>query len=1058
MTTIVEQCLQTEMHLACVKGPDLGCVIPVIDGIVVGRGRLGLCDPYLSRSHVLIAAELRGRSAQTGLYLSNLSKTNPLRRSMTRKRLRPGLRATLGSGTWIVRGRPRENTWPGGIVSRGNRAMLLGRFLIPLMMIFFVFRIASSSTVILAVIAALAMAGCLAAVIVRRRWRQWDEARLLLTSAAQAPDRDHIRDSPAGVANSDVETLAVLRQPGRRAKSKIPMGRRSRGVIAVVGEGAQRYAQWIGGQIRAHGYDTEVRTVGGTKHAQDGSETVVLQVSSPPDVTGIVKRSVQTVLWADALTHVPPTARIILQATEVGSRGWLAALPPARGSVEVLEDRVLFEDLGLPDTEPAVSVPVGRSATGLVSADLAKVGPHALVVGGTGAGKSEFLTTFALSHALSYSPDALRMILIDFKGGAGLDHLSTLPHVEHSLSDLDATQIPWLLRSLGAVLRTRKRQMQGEGVRSWADWEGAPPRLLVLVDEFHVLAQTHPTLMEELVSVAAQGRSLGVHLVLATQRPSGSVNAQLRATLDLRIALRCSEASDSIAAIGSTAAASLPRIAGRALIGGVEFQTAYAEDPDRWITLATEVWGADRTQAVAREPRAESASWKSIPDPLPESVVASAGQLGVYEVAGLGCRPLRDIPGSIAIVGPENVRDELTDIARSVARSRLTSPSDVAEDLHGISGVRAAGAKTRPLVWIDSKSPLGPSSRRLVHLLMRDGGMVHCDRPTVRAAQNLTRFRTQSGPMRSGMTTTGHSTSIQPILVLDGVTDFFTRLEANVPPDNVRALWERVLSAASAREIVLIATDTRSRYDLSGLPGRIIRLPDHRALLSATLATYLPTQLPDSDGLPVTRPSDLDRYTSPVRGRVLAQGFVSNGPVWAQVPVGAPGLEASGFSRLTEEPADIGRRDSRGLASHVRATLAANKPVWVIGANPGIGTTTDDPLRLSNSVAVGPPSPTDPTSLSEPPSPNKPSSYPLLHFVPSEMWMKVVPHISEAIVAIEPGRELCRLLSQRYPEEAVWVMASQPYRNGQSVFATGSSLHFVEDPTSFVRDFLPNPE
>ena len=125
-------------------------------------------------------------------------------------------------------------------MSKGNRAMLLGRFLIPLMMIFFVFRIASSSTVILAVIAALAMAGCLAAPIVRRRCRQWDEARLLLTSAAQAPDRDHIRDSPAGVANSDVETLAVLRQPGRRAKSKIPMGRRSRGVIAVVGEGAQR--------------------------------------------------------------------------------------------------------------------------------------------------------------------------------------------------------------------------------------------------------------------------------------------------------------------------------------------------------------------------------------------------------------------------------------------------------------------------------------------------------------------------------------------------------------------------------------------------------------------------------------------------------------------------------------------------------------------------------------------------------------------------------------------------------------------------------------------------
>ena len=1019
MTTTVEQCLQTELHLACAKGPDTGCVIPVVDGLVMGRGRLGLTDPYLSRSHIQITTAGRGRAPDGGLYLSDLSATNPIRPAVARKPLRPGRRVTLGSGSWIVRGRPRENTWPGGTESRGGRALVAGRVMLPIMLVLLVLRLASSTTVALGVVGTLVVAGMLVVVVIRRRWRQWDEARLLLTSAARETHGEQDRGRHTGVADTASERLTVLRVPGRQSKIKLPMGKRSQGVIAVVGKGAQRYAQWIGGQIRAHGYDTVVR---GSPASGPESMTQHPVIASPqPGAASAPAEAPQVVCWSGTLRNVPPTARIILQSHEVGSRGWLEQLPSTEDDSNALQDRLAFEDLGFPGTPQGVEVPVGRSTSGLVSADLTEVGPHALIVGGTGAGKSEFLTTFALSHALSYSPEQLRMILIDFKGGAGLEHLAGLPHVEHSLSDLEATQVPWLLRSLGAALRTRKRQMQAADVRTWAQWEGAPPRLLVVVDEFHVLAQTHPTLMEELVSVAAQGRSLGIHLILATQRPSGSVNAQLRATLDYRVALRCSEPSDSTAALGIPDAAYLPRVPGRALVGGMEFQTAYVDDPERWVALATELWGG----------RYATSSWKTIPDPLPHSVSLTRGQIGICEVAGSGCQPLQDIHGSVAVIGPENVRGELARIAYWVARSRGafanttlnntdTSSGTTPHNTDTSSGTMPPGQPGRACIWIDSKAPGGPSVRRLASLLRA------VDRPPSPA-----RFVPAAPPTSptNPILTAPPTSPAHPILVLDGATDFFSKLEGSAPPDEVRVLWERVLAAADNGQISLIATDTKARYDLSGLPGRIVRLPDQRSLLNAHLAPYLPTVLPDSDGLPVSRPGELARYVSPTAGRVLAQGFVSSAPVWAQVPADGHEERPVDLFSAAAVSANTAEHNAHRWADEMRAALAAGRAVWVVGAS-------EDMLKEHRATK------TDAAS-------NR------LHLLPPEQWLSVVPHISDVILAIEPTRELCRLLSQRYPEEAAWVMASQPYRDKQALFATGSALHFVDDSGVLVREFLP---
>ena len=238
-----------------------------------------------------------------------------------------------------------------------------------------------------------------------------------------------------------------------------------------------------------------------------------------------------------------------------------------------------------------------------------------------------------------------------------------------------------------------------------------------------------------------------------------------------------------------------------------------------------------------------------------------------------------------------------------------------------------------------------------------------------------------------------------------------------------------MLAAADSGQISLIATDTKARYDLAGLPGRIVRLPDQRSLLNAHLAPYLPTVLPDSDGLPVSRPGELARYVSPTAGRVLTQGFVSSAPVWAQMPAGGHEQRPANLLSVAEVSANTAEQNAHRWADEMRAALAVGRAVWVVGAS-------EDMLKEHMATK------TDAAS-------NR------LHLIPPEQWLSVVPHISDVILAIEPTRELCRLLSQRYPEETAWVMASQPYRNKQALFATGSVLHFLDDSGTLVREFLP---
>ncbi|MBB2986001.1 FtsK/SpoIIIE domain-containing protein [Terracoccus luteus] len=208
--------------------------------------------------------------------------------------------------------------------------------------------------------------------------------------------------------------------------------------------------------------------------------------------------------------------------------------------------------------------------------DLATDGPHLLVGGTTGAGKSELLQTLVAGLACASPPTDVSLVLVDYKGGSAFGECAGLPHVLGLVTDLDAALTERALVSLEAELRRRERVLSTSGAKDLDDHRrrraadpSLPPlaRLVLVVDEFKVLADELPDFVAGLVRLAAVGRSLGVHLVLATQRPGGIVSADMRANVSLRVALRVRDRSDSDDVIESPEAAAISdRMPGRAFV------------------------------------------------------------------------------------------------------------------------------------------------------------------------------------------------------------------------------------------------------------------------------------------------------------------------------------------------------------------------------------------------------------------------------------------------------------------------------------------------------------
>ena len=228
-----------------------------------------------------------------------------------------------------------------------------------------------------------------------------------------------------------------------------------------------------------------------------------------------------------------------------------------------LPDSVLFTDL------PEAPEPFSRSSAGLpatigvgpdgpLEIDLASSGPHAIVTGTTGSGKSELLITWVLAMAARATPAAVNFLLVDFKGGTAFDRLASLPHTVGVVTDLAHGEASRALKSLRAELRRREGALASLGKSDVRDADGALSRLVIVVDEAAAMLAAFPDLAALFSDLAARGRALGVHLVLGTQRSTGVLADALVANCALRLSLRLSSEADSRALLGTDAAARLP--------------------------------------------------------------------------------------------------------------------------------------------------------------------------------------------------------------------------------------------------------------------------------------------------------------------------------------------------------------------------------------------------------------------------------------------------------------------------------------------------------------------
>jgi S-DNA-T family DNA segregation ATPase FtsK/SpoIIIE len=418
------------------------------------------------------------------------------------------------------------------------------------------------------------------------------------TQAQQATLRGTLLNEP--------DVLVVL--DGARELRDVP------GMVQVLKEGPARgiYPLCIDREERMLPEEANV-VVSIAKH------TLTLRRTGLPDVTGIRPDHVSSE-WAERLARgIAPVHDVTPDAT--------GGLPDSVSLLDLLDlepptaEAVAERWLRRPASTSAL---VGQGFDRQVAFDLVKDGPHALIAGTTGSGKSELLQTFVASLAAVNHPDELTFVLVDYKGGSAFKDCVRLPHTLGMVTDLDSHLVQRALASLTAELVRREHMLAAAGAKDHAEYRAlrrrdpglAPmPRLLLIIDEFATLAREIPDFIPGLVGIAQRGRSLGLHMVLATQRPAGVVTNDIRANTNLRISLRVTDATESTDVLDVPDAASIsPATPGRALVrlghrSAMSFQTAYVGTPRPLAETGTEEGLGQGAAQQAHSTDEESVLW-----------------------------------------------------------------------------------------------------------------------------------------------------------------------------------------------------------------------------------------------------------------------------------------------------------------------------------------------------------------------------------------------------------------------------------------------------------------
>ncbi|KXH78553.1 type VII secretion protein EssC [Sporosarcina sp. HYO08] len=266
--------------------------------------------------------------------------------------------------------------------------------------------------------------------------------------------------------------------------------------------------------------------------------------------------------------------------------------------VNEVEDLPIEQNWLTNESAKSLAVPVGfKGKTDLVELNLHEKahGPHGLLAGTTGSGKSEFLQTYILSLAVNFHPHEVAFLLIDYKGGGMAQPFRHIPHLLGTITNIEGSK-NFSMRALASInseLKRRQRLFDTYTVTHIDDYttlykegkaEEPLPHLFLISDEFAELKSEEPDFIRELVSTARIGRSLGVHLILATQKPGGIIDDQIWSNARFRVALKVQDASDSKEILKNADAASIT-VTGRGYlqVGNNEvyelFQSAWSGAP-----------------------------------------------------------------------------------------------------------------------------------------------------------------------------------------------------------------------------------------------------------------------------------------------------------------------------------------------------------------------------------------------------------------------------------------------------------------------------------------------
>lgn len=292
-------------------------------------------------------------------------------------------------------------------------------------------------------------------------------------------------------------------------------------------------------------------------------------------------------------------------------------------------------------------------------------GPHGLVAGTTGSGKSEILQTYVLSMATLFHPYDVGFVIIDFKGGGMANQFKNLPHMMGAITNIDGREINRSLLSIKAELIKRQSLFAKAGVNHINDYiklfkkgtvEQPLPHLIIIVDEFAELKAEFPDFMKELISAARIGRTLGVHLILATQKPAGVVDAQIWSNSKFKLCLKVQTKEDSNEVIKTPLAAEIVE-PGRAYfqVGNNEifelFQSAYSgvkvtdngDDKTKVFSIyALNNWGK-RTMVYTNKKKSYSENAKNQLQVIVDYVDEYCKSSGIKALNGICLPPLADV-------------------------------------------------------------------------------------------------------------------------------------------------------------------------------------------------------------------------------------------------------------------------------------------------------------------------------------------------------------------------------------------------------------------------------